>query len=53
MDLTPIQSPAEYKRALAEYEAHFDSEPELGSPEAERFVGLGKLLAAYEGQPTD
>ena len=44
----PICSRTEYERALREMEAYFDSEPEAGSPEAERFDALLRMVEDFE-----
>lgn len=43
-----IRDEAGYASALAEYEAFFDSEPQVGSDDGDRFELLGLLLAKYE-----
>ncbi len=44
----PICSRSEYERALREMEAYFESEPEVGSPEAERFDALLRMVEDFE-----
>ena len=48
MDTQPIRTEADYDAALKEIELYFDREPELGSPESDRFDVLAALVAAYE-----
>ena len=44
----PICSRSEYERALREMEAYFESEPEAGSPDAERFDALLRMVEDFE-----
>ena len=48
MDIRPIHTEGDYEWALAEIAPYFDSEPRLGTPEADRFDVLATLIAAYE-----
>jgi HTH-type transcriptional regulator/antitoxin HigA len=48
MDIRPIHTEADYEWALGEIAPYFDSEPERGTPEADRFNVLAALIAAYE-----
>ena len=50
MNVRPIKTEADYDRALAEIERYFDAEPELGSPESQRFDVLASLIEHYEGR---
>jgi HTH-type transcriptional regulator/antitoxin HigA len=50
MDIRPIKTEAEYDRALAEIEGYFDAEPELGTPESQRFDVLASLIEHYESR---
>jgi HTH-type transcriptional regulator/antitoxin HigA len=43
-----VRDEAGYAAALAEFEAYFDSEPQAGSEDGDRFELLGILLAKYE-----
>ena len=45
-----IRSEADYEEALHRYEQFFDSEPEVGTAEADEFELLGILLTRYEEQ---
>jgi HTH-type transcriptional regulator/antitoxin HigA len=47
-DTVVIPTNFDYEAALVEYEAFFDKEPQPGTPEAERFQYLGKVLSEYE-----
>ena len=46
----PIQSRADYDKALAEIEIYFKREPEPGTPEAERFDALAAAIERYEDE---
>lgn len=48
MDVRPIHTEVDYDWALAQIEPYFLSEPEPGSPEAQRFDVLATLIEAYE-----
>jgi HTH-type transcriptional regulator/antitoxin HigA len=48
VEIHPIHTETDYKSALKEVSAYFDNEPELGSPEGDRFEILLTLLEAYE-----
>jgi HTH-type transcriptional regulator / antitoxin HigA len=48
MDIRPIRTDAEYDLVLAELEVCFDSEPLVGTPEADRFEVLFARVEAYE-----
>jgi hypothetical protein len=50
MDVRPIRTEADYDWALEQIEHYFDNEPELGTPEADRFDVLWTLIKAYEDQ---
>lgn len=43
-----IRDEAGYAEALAEFEAYFDNEPQVGGDGGDRFELLGLLLARYE-----
>ena len=47
-DIRPIRTEEDYDWALAEIEQYFDNEPELGTPESDRFEILTTLTEAYE-----
>ncbi|MDR6955983.1 HTH-type transcriptional regulator/antitoxin HigA [Ancylobacter sp. 3268] len=48
MDIRPIKTEADYDWALKEIERYFDSEPEPGSDDADRFDILAALVERYE-----
>jgi len=50
MDIRPIKTEADYDWALAEIAPYFADEPELGSPDADRFDVLAALIQAYEAK---
>jgi HTH-type transcriptional regulator/antitoxin HigA len=50
MDLKPIRTEAEYEEALRSVEPYFDNEPDLGTPESDRFELLVMLIEAYESE---
>ena len=50
MEIRPIRTAADYKTALGEVSAHFDNEPEPGTPDGDRFDVLLTLLEAYEAK---
>ena len=46
--IRPIRTDADYQAALGEVSAYFDTEPEPGTPEGDRFEVLLTLVEAYE-----
>ena len=50
MNIHPIRTKADYKRALREVSAYFDNEPEPGSAEGDCFEILTTLLEVYEAK---
>lgn len=50
MEIRPIHTEADYKAALREASAYFDNEPELDSPDGDRFDVLLTLVEAYEAK---
>ena len=50
MNIHPIRTKADYKRALREVSAYFDDEPEPGSADGDRFEILTTLVEAYESK---
>ncbi len=48
MDIRPIRTEADYDWALREIEPYFESQPELGTPAADRFDVLAALIESYE-----
>lgn len=50
MNIHPIRTKTDYKRALRELSAYFDNEPEPGSEDGDRFEILATLVEAYEAK---
>ena len=50
MNIHPIRTKADYRRALREVSAYFDNEPEPGSADGDRFEILTTLVEAYEAK---
>lgn len=50
MNIHPIRTKADYKRALREVSAYFNAEPEPGSEDGDRFEILTTLVEAYEAK---
>ena len=50
MNIHPLRTKADYKRALREVSAYFDNEPEPGSEDGDRFEILATLVEAYESK---
>lgn len=50
MEIRPIHTEADYKATLREVSAYFDNEPELGTPDGDRFEVLLTLVEAYEAK---
>lgn len=48
MNIHPIRTKTDYKRALREVSAYFDNEPEPGSEDGDRFEILTTLVEAFE-----
>jgi HTH-type transcriptional regulator/antitoxin HigA len=48
MDVRPIRNETDYHWALREIAPYFDNQPELGTPEGDRFEVLATLISAYE-----
>lgn len=49
-DIRAIRTEADYDWALSEIEHYFKREPEIGTPEAERFDVLASLIESYEAK---
>mgnify|MGYP000382541765 CR=1 FL=1 len=47
-NIRPIKTEADYEWALAEITKYFENEPEVGSPDGNRFDVLATLIEAYE-----
>ena len=50
MNIHPIRTKADHKRALRELSAYFNDEPEPGSEDGDRFEILLTLVEAYESK---
>ena len=50
MEIKPIRTDDDYRAALREVSAFFENEPELGTPEGDRFEILLLLIEAYEAK---
>ena len=50
MNIRPIRTEQDYDWALAEIATYFDTVPEKGTPEADRFDVLTDLISAYEAK---
>jgi len=51
MNIHPIRTKSDYKRALREVSAYFNDEPEPGSEDGDRFEIPTTLVDAYEAKP--
>lgn len=49
-NIRPIKTEEDYNWAIAEVTRYFENEPDVGSPEGDRFDVLATLIAAYENQ---
>lgn len=47
-DIRPLKTEDDYEWALAEVDPYFENEPEVGSPEGNRFEVLIELIMGYE-----
>ena len=47
-NIRPIRNEADYEWAIAEITRYFENEPEVGSPDGDRFDVLATLIASYE-----
>ncbi|MGO4339385.1 type II toxin-antitoxin system HigA family antitoxin [Labrys sp. KB_33_2] len=47
-NIRPIKTEADYDWAIAEITKYFENEPEVGSPDGDRFDVLAILIEAYE-----
>ncbi len=50
MDIRPIHTDADYQAALREVAPYFETEPETGSPDGDRFEVMLTLIEAYEAK---
>jgi len=48
MHTKSLETEEEYKQAMAEIDKLFDLDPDLGTPEADRFELLASLIETYE-----
>lgn len=48
IDVRPLRSEDDYDWALAEIARYFDDQPDVGSPDGDRFEVLATLIEAYE-----
>jgi HTH-type transcriptional regulator/antitoxin HigA len=49
-NIRPIKTEADYDWAIAEITSYFGSEPEVGTPDGDRFDVLATLIEAYEDE---
>jgi HTH-type transcriptional regulator/antitoxin HigA len=49
-NIRPIKTEEDYEWALTEITRYFDKQPEIGSPDGDRFDVLATLIEAYEDQ---
>ena len=47
-NIRPIRTEDDYNWAIAEIAKYFENEPEVGSPDGDRFDVLATLIEAYE-----
>jgi hypothetical protein len=50
-NIRPIRTEDDYNWAIAEITKYFENEPEVGSPDGDRFDFLATLIEAYEEKP--
>jgi HTH-type transcriptional regulator / antitoxin HigA len=50
MHIKPIHNEQDYQQALRAASAYFENEPELNTPEGDRFEVLLTLIAAYQAK---
>jgi HTH-type transcriptional regulator/antitoxin HigA len=50
MDIRPIKTEEDYEWALSEIARYFETQPEVGSAEGDRFDVLSTLVEAYENE---
>jgi HTH-type transcriptional regulator/antitoxin HigA len=46
--IRPIETERGYEQAIKEISGYFEHEPELGTPEGDRFDALAAAIEAYE-----
>ncbi|MER8376374.1 type II toxin-antitoxin system HigA family antitoxin [Mesorhizobium sp. M1409] len=49
-NIRPIKTEADYDWAIAEISRYFENEPEVGTPDGDRFDVLATLIEAYEDE---
>ncbi|RUX23679.1 transcriptional regulator [Mesorhizobium sp. M7A.F.Ca.US.011.01.1.1] len=49
-NIRPIKTEADYDWAIAEITKYFENEPEVGTPDGDRFDVLATLIEVYEGE---
>lgn len=49
-NIRPIKTDADYEWAIAEITRYFDNQPDVGSPDGDRFDVLATLIEAYENE---
>jgi HTH-type transcriptional regulator/antitoxin HigA len=49
-NIRPLKTEADYDWAIAEITKYFDNEPEVGSPDGDRFDVLADLIEVYEAK---
>jgi HTH-type transcriptional regulator / antitoxin HigA len=50
MDVKPLHNERDYDWAILEVSRYFESEPEPGTADGDRFEVLSTLIKAYEGE---
>ena len=50
MDIRPLRSEADYDAALSDIEQYFETEPQPGTTEADRFDLIALVIADYEAK---
>lgn len=50
MDIHPIRTDADYRKALKAVAGYFDNEPKPGTEEGDRFEIMATLIEAYEAK---
>lgn len=50
MEIRPIRTPEDHRAALKEVAPYFENEPEVGSPDGDRFEVMLTLIDAYESK---
>lgn len=48
IDVRPLRNEDDYDWALAEIAGYFEEQPDVGSPDGDRFEVLAALIEAYE-----